>query len=361
MTSGATLPQADYSELTAYERWMEKEGIPILKGYHIDNVYTAPLGPWERKGGSGAFVNLVGGELLTDSYLCEIPPGGSLKPQRHLFEEMIFIVKGQGATTVWNEGGPKRTFEWQEGSLFAIPLNAWHEHFNGRGDMPARYLGVTIAPSMMNIFHNMDFIFKNDFVFRDRYGAEEDYFSSEGKLLRDERARIWESNFISDVRGIKLYEAEGRGYTSTNILFEMADNTTTAHISEFPVGTYKKAHRHGPGAHVIIIGGDGYDLVWPEGGERLKIALHDGCMFVPPDKWFHQHFNTGTTPLRYLALRTGGRKNPTRKDLGETDTSLKSGGWQIEYADEDPEIREMFAEELAKEGLEMKMPPLSKK
>jgi oxalate decarboxylase/phosphoglucose isomerase-like protein (cupin superfamily) len=206
----------------------------------------------------------------------------------------------------------------------------------------------------------MDFIFKNDFVFRDRYGAEEDYFSSDGKLLRQERAMIWESNFISDVRGIKLYEAEGRGYTSTNILFEMAENTTTAHISEFPVGTYKKAHRHGPGAHVIIIGGDGYDLVWPQGGERLKIGLHDGCMYVPPNKWFHQHFNTGRAPVRYLALRWGSRKNrPGAKSMA--DVSLKSGGWQIEYEDEDPEIRRMFQEELDKEGLEMKMLPVSRK
>jgi oxalate decarboxylase/phosphoglucose isomerase-like protein (cupin superfamily) len=359
MTERTSLPQAEYNELTAYERWMEEECLPILKGYHIDSLYTCPLEPWERKGGSGAFINLVGSELTMGSYLCEIPPGGSLKPQKHLFEEMIFIVKGQGATTVWNEGGPKRTFEWQDGSLFAIPLNAWHEHFNGRGDMPARYLGVTNAPSVMNMFHNMDFIFKNDYIFRDRYGAEEDYFSSDGKLFRQQRIMIWESNFIPDVRGIKLYDWRERGHGSSHIHFEMAENTTTAHISEFPVGTYKKAHRHGPGAHVVIIGGDGYDLVWPEGGERMKIGLHDGCMYVPPDRWFHQHFNTGTAPLRYLALRSASRKNrPTAESL--PDVSLKLGGWQIEYEDEDPEIRRMFQEELDKKGLEMKMPPASR-
>ena len=38
-----------------------------------------------------------------------------------------------------------------------------------------------------------------------------------------------------------------------------------------------------------------------------------------------------------------------------TDKSVKEGGDQIEYADEDPRIRQIFEKELAKEGLESKM------
>ena len=35
-----------------------------------------------------------------DAFICEIPPGKSVKPQKHFFEELINIVEGRGATSV---------------------------------------------------------------------------------------------------------------------------------------------------------------------------------------------------------------------------------------------------------------------
>jgi hypothetical protein len=40
---------------------------------------------------------------------------------------------------------------------------------------------------------------------------------------------------------------------------------------------------------------------------------------------------------------------------GKTDISVKEGGNQIEYEDEDPSIRKLFEEELAKNGVECRM------
>jgi oxalate decarboxylase/phosphoglucose isomerase-like protein (cupin superfamily) len=353
MTQKEPAKGPDAHALSAYDLWVQSEGIPVIKGYYIPDMYEVPLEPWERKGGKGAIINLTGSEGATDAYLCEIPPGKSLKPQKHLYEEMIVILQGRGATTIWNEGGAKQTFEWQDWSLFAIPVNTWHQHFNGQGDKPVRYLAATNAPLVISLFHNLDFIFNNPFVFRDRYSGEQDYFTNPGRFW-DREGRIWETNFVPDVSTAKLYEWKERGAGGANIRYELAGNTMAAHISQFPPGTYKKAHRHGPGANVIIVNGTGYSLMWPEGQPKVKIDWKKGSLFVPPDRWFHQHFNTGPEPARYLALRTGGRKHSVGKAF-RVDEDIRKGGDQIEYKDQDPEIERLYREELAKKGLKSKM------
>ncbi len=338
--------------INTYENWIATEGLPVIKDYSVFDLMTVPVKPWARKGGLGVYLNLVGSEGVVDAYLCEIPPGGSLLPQKHLYEETIYILSGYGATTSWVERGGKQSFEWQTGSLFSPPLNTWHQHFNGQSDRPVRYIGVTRAPVYMNLFHDLDFIFHNDYVFKNRYPGGADYFSSQGKAHPN---RIWECNFIPDCRGFKLQEWQGRGAGGTNIFFELSNNVQSAHISEFPVGTYKKAHRHGPGAHIVILGGQGYSLMWPEGGKRLKVDWQENSLFVPPEWWFHQHFNTSKEPSRYLGLHAerSVKYKGIRKDYQKGD--IKSGGIQVEYEDEDPEIRRLFKEELAKNGAPWRM------
>jgi len=138
------------SDRTVYEEWVETEGIPIVSGFFVEDLRTIPVEPWERKGAFGCYINLEGTGGTNNAYVCEIPAGSRTKPQRHLFEELIFVLSGRGATTVWQEGGNKQTFEWHEGSLFSPPLNAWHQHFNGQGQEPARYVAVTTAPTLIS-------------------------------------------------------------------------------------------------------------------------------------------------------------------------------------------------------------------
>src|SRR5580765_3314435 len=115
---------------TPYTRWVRDEGLDIVSSFYVPNLHTVELKPWPRRGGRGVYLNHDASRTSNDCYVCQIPPGGELAPQRQLFEEMIYVLDGRGSTAVWNDAGQKITFEWKAGSLFAIPLNAWHQHFN---------------------------------------------------------------------------------------------------------------------------------------------------------------------------------------------------------------------------------------
>ena len=161
---------------------------------------------------------------------------------------------------------------------------------------------------------------------------------------------------MPDLRTLELKRWDERGGGSSNIVFALADGTMHAHISEMPVGTYKKAHRHGADFHVFTVSGHGYSLYWHEGDPDFKrFDWKFGSVFTPTDMLFHQHFNTGGEPARYLAIAFGGMRYPTVADKRKTfegmDKSVKAGGRQIDYEDEDPRIRQIFENELRRRGV----------
>jgi gentisate 1,2-dioxygenase len=136
-----------------------------------------------------------------------------------------------------------------------------------------------------------------------------------------------------------------------------------AHISEFGVGTYKKAHRHDAGAHIFCVTGHGYSLLWKDGEspvDTVRVDWKPGTLYAPPDgPTFHQHFNTANVSSRYLALIFGGARyfiSTAGKKLYENmDKSVKDGGNQIEYEDEDLRILDLYETELAKQGVTSRM------
>ncbi len=342
---------AGSARLSPYEAWQQMEGVPVYQSYYVQDLYTLELAPWERKGGLGAYVNLAN-QYEDDCFVVEIPPGGQLNPEHHMYEALIFVLTGRGATTVWGDGVPKRTVEWKPGSLFSPPLNMWYQHFNGSGAEPARLLAVTRQPKVFDLFRSADFVYNCDHVFQERFAGEEDYFTDPGHRLK---RLYWKTNFVPDVRSFQLEEYPERG-PGFNMKFVLSDNSMMAHVSEFPIATYKKGHRHGPGAHVIVIGGQGHSLLWFEGDkERKRVDWKDGAVLSPGDRMYHQHFNTGARPARYLALRLGG--NPEHRSIGGADEHY----WeervvdQIEYDAEDPSIRAEYEAELARVGLKLQI------
>jgi len=328
---------------TIYQQWQRAEGIPSYTGAYVADLYNVDVAPWPRTGQKGAFVNLASQEL-DDGQLLEIAPGGQTEVQHHLYESMIYVLEGRGATTLWQSGGPKQTVEWQRGSLFSPPLNCYYQHFNLEGRQRARLYAGTTAPAAMNLLRDPDFIFTTPHAFTNRYSGEDDFFKP-GKRLGKGR---WKTNFVPDLRAFDLDPSLYRGASGTSMGFAMSDNASNVHMSEFPPGTYKKAHRHGAGAHVIVLDGAGYSLLHFEGHERLKVDWKDGSIVSPRHWEYHQHFNTGPTAARYLAFTFGGAVVVSQ--------DAHVDGNQIEYEDEDEEVYELFERECAQNKAKVVLP-----
>ena len=330
---------------------MRSEGLDIIPAHYVRNLRTVELKPWARRGGRGVFLNHDASRTTNDCYVCEIPPAGKLAPHRQLFEEMVFVLDGRGSTTVWNDAGQRVTFEWKAGAIFGIPLNCWHQHFNGSGQAPARYVAVTNAPQVINLYEDIDFVLTIKRDFKSRFSGEPDYFAA----AKERQEWTLNTNFIADAVNLPLAIANERGAGGGHIRFNLAKASLSGHISQFPVATYKKAHAHGPGAHVIILSGEGYTLVWHDlHGEPIRYDWEVGTLLVPPNAIYHQHFNTGATPGRYLAFKHGGSPRNSQGVL-LCFISQRLGGDQLDYADEDPVVRTMFADALARHGLTPRM------
>jgi oxalate decarboxylase/phosphoglucose isomerase-like protein (cupin superfamily) len=337
-----------------YLNWAEGEGIPI----HLDfghDLLALETGPWDRYEARGCFAHTHGRGDFMANYVLEVPAGSKTRPIKHLYESYFYVLAGTGSTTVWSPDGETRTFEWGPKAVFAVPLNCQYQIFNGSGQEPARLSCTNDAPLTLNLYHNEEFVFDNPFAFPERTG-ESAHFEGDGDHVFVDRGNklsatnIWETNFVNDLEAFKLYEANSRGKGSLTVSFVLADGTQHAHTSEIPKGRYKKAHRHAAGTHVHAVTGEGYSLLWYEGdSEFTEIPWRHGIMYTPPFWMFHQHFNTGPSPARYLACSLGSRRYPfislRRKSAeGGGATSIQEGGRQIEYEDQDPRIHRKWLE-----------------
>jgi len=345
--------------LDPYGAWAAKEGVPITEDFGVD-LLTCPTAPWPRFAVDGGIVNLKGRGDFVSIFVLDLAPGAKTSPQQHLFEETVYVLSGYGSTTVETSDGRKHSFEWGPKSLFALPLNAKYQHFNSSGKERARLASTNNLCLMLNLFHNEQFVFDNQSQFPEREGTQK-AFSGEGEFVPVRPGRnMWETNFVPDLSAFELKVWNERGAGGSNMMFVLADGTMHAHISEMPVGTYKKGHRHGPDFHVFAVTGHGYSLLWYDFAKDLvRVDWRHGVVFAPPDQMFHQHFNTSGDPARYLAVAFGSLRYPftaqKRHVFMGMDVTVKDGGCQIEYDDQEEKIHAIYLSELAKHGVQSKM------
>ncbi len=296
--------------------------------------------PWARMGALGSYLNM-GEQQETRRLYLRNPRRKTDRTAASLFETLVYIHKGRGATTVWFEGDAKQTFEWSAGAIFAIPLNVSYQHFNASNE-PVRFLAGTNAPHVINLFHNEDFIFRNPFQFRDRFRPDREFFNENKRLT----VRSWESNLVPDVNEFALDDYPMKGKGVKIMRFGLAGTTYGCHVQEFPAGSRSTFHRHGPGAIVCVTQGEGFAMVWREGEERTRFEIKSGSIYSPGDLMYHGHFNTGHGTLRHFAMR--GRSPKFSQDRFRTKLHE-----MIPFDEEPADVHPMFLEELKRKGVKI--------
>ena len=363
---------------TPYDAFMESEGIPVFRGLGLRRVQDLELHPWKRTGGRGHYIQLYGTETKWGCYVIEVPPGGALHPEKHMFEKIMFVVEGRGTTEVWLEGSErKHIFEWQPGSLFSIPMNATHRLVNATSG-GALLLAGTTAPVVLNALNNIDSVFDNGFVFKDRFSPEEDFYKPKDDISPDPVRGLARrtTNIIPDAVNCELPLDNRRSPGYRRVEPFMTNNTFYFWIGQHENGRYSKAHAHGSAAVLICLKGKGYTYTWPEklgvtpwkdghGDQVQRLDYEPGGMVTAAPggaRWFHQHFSVSKDPFRLSAWF--GPHNPGRdpgapgeKHTDYTAMEIQEGGTAIPYWMEDPYLRAEYEQTLKTNGVENRMDP----
>jgi hypothetical protein len=353
---GTEQTASSWNRAAAYDQWVGSLGLPIHRGYYVEDLRTVELGWWEERQCNAAFCLLAGQEGVSEVRVSEVPPAKSTAEARMSLDEIVYVVDGRGLTSIHAEGRPAKTFEWQKHSLFRVPRNHYYQFSNTSGDRPARLLHYNSLPLAMQLVPDPEFFFHShlhsspDVLYNEQDGA----FYSEAKVVHSADTRggaYWQGNFFPDMRAWdNLVPFKGRGAGGHVVWIRYPNAPLWNHMSVFPSRTYKKGHRHGPGTLIVIPTGEGYSFMWPEGGEKVYIPWHEASIFVPPNRWFHQHFNVSDATDRYLAFHAPRGANETSERIEDLARD------QIEYPDEDAIIRNTFETELGKRGLKSIMP-----
>ena len=357
---------------------MESEGVPVFRDIGVKDVRNLPMVEWKRKGGRGHYIQLLGTETKWGCYVVEVPAGSALNPEKHMFEEIYWVVEGRGTTEVWLEGeGRKHVFEWQAGSMFSIPMNAWFRIVDGSNSGAVLLAGNT-APNVMNQINNVEAVFNNPFVFRDRFSVDEDFYKPRDEIETDPVRGLARrrTNLITDAVNCDLPLDNRRSPGYRRVEPFMTENCFYFWIGQHEQGRYSKAHAHTSAAILICLKGEGYTYTWPEEcgenpwatGQADKVRRLDygygGMVTAAPGgaRWYHQHFSTSSEPFRLTAWF--GPHNPGRdpgapgsKHNDYTAQDVGSGGTAIPYWMEDPYIRQEYESRLAKNGVQSRMDP----
>ena len=309
-----------------YEDWAKTEGVPIHTGAAVA-LLEAEVAPWTRFGVNGAFCHLDGRDDFLTIFLIELPPNSGSAPHQHLYEEVCYVLAGNGSTEFQAPDGHTQVIEWGPRSLFALPMNAVYRHRNTSA-APARFAAINDLRYLFNLYRSEKFVFGTALQFAERHGGLE---------------------AIAD-----LAKQPAKPVT-------LAKGTISSDVVELAPGTYGQAFRQMHGAHLFGVDGEGYTLAWEEGSlDFSRTDWRHGIVTATPGMSFRQHFNVGASSARYLDVQFGSQQQPLFRHRRAAYGDIRvyaAGCATIPQDQQDPRIHQQWLEAIGGIGVTPRMPP----
>ncbi len=356
----------------AYDRFIENEDVPAIRAASVVAGEIA-LADWRRLAARGAYLPLFGNEGALGLALIEVPAAGSIQPEQHLFEEILFVLEGRGTAELWLPGSTDRVvFEWQPGSLFSIPPNALHRLVNAT-NTPALLLSANTAPALLNLLGDVDAVFANPFLFQSRFDNEtgQAFDAIEPDPVRD--IALCRTSLVPDAIGCDLPLDNRLSPGHRRLQLAMTGLSLECALGEHRPGRYGRAQLLDGAAASVCLRGRGYLYLWPErlgpapwrnglDSEVLRIELHHGVITGSGPgggRWYQQTFVTSAEPLRQLVFSMPPRPAvpPGMETRDAAYVESVDGGCMIGYAQEDAHLRTEYAATIQSLGLPNRMKP----
>lgn len=320
ITMGEAQPMAeagsDGRRGSTYERYLADRGVRVIRDGHVPSLIDLNLSPL-ADGSAAAAVQLPGMQGLSSMELRELPPGFEAARTRHLYEEYLLVLDGEGSVRFHGGSGAERELPWHRESVLAIPLNMAFTLRN-TGDRPARLVLINNAHLWMDLLGSAEAAFECDLAFPERENAVLDESIVPGTHQVGRRT-AFRGPVFHELGSVRLPEhAFIRGPGFGYLLLQLSGGVYGCHVGELPEGHISNAHWHMGGAVLIAMAGEGYTQSWPNtyGPQPPDEAVvredfrYSGAVSVGTG-WFHLHANTGRGPLRQVAFRYGGGAGAT--------------------------------------------------
>ena len=250
----------------------------------------------------------------TDLTIVEIPPGGQLPPSRHMAEEIIYIVSGEGYTTMWTHSEEEQQrYDWSAGDMLTPSLNAWHQHFNTSSDTPARYVSMTSTPLMNHHFFDQEFASSIEFVFEDRW---QQGINQQPEYKGPDTMDMKVGHYLPDLPGRKLsVRSDGSsGITTRPQHGDLAGNR----LMQMMVREYQAqgllpldGHTHPWEVVYMVLEGKGSTLLKRENEPARIVNWEKGDMFIVEANEYHDNggrigSDLGPPHPRIMQMRASG-------------------------------------------------------